>query len=319
MADKSDSRIMITPEIRGLNRKRELEVSQYKDELNDLEAKSASVKQSLTMEKFSQEKETLEDKLRQQTYGLVSKKDFQARRLALEAERDLRQSKSNHDKLVSRNPELSLSIKKKKQKKEKVALSFSEDFGEEEDITPLPKKRFGKDPGVNTAFLPDKDREEKEAQERIRLREEFLAKQESLKNEKVSIAFEHWDGKGKQYEVETTKGASIKTFLKEVQKTIPEIRRLSADDLMLIKGDLILPHHYTFYDFIITNAKGRCGLLFDFDTKKGMALKMDGKQVDTRVPKVVERHWYEKNKHIYPQSRWENYDPEKKWENAYLR
>ena len=40
---------------------------------------------------------------------------------------------------------------------------------------------------------------------------------------------------------QTTKGASIKTFLKEVQKTIPEIRRLSGDDLMLIKGDLILP------------------------------------------------------------------------------
>ena len=30
--------------------------------------------------------------------------------------------------------------------------------------------------------------------------------------------------------------------------------------------------------------------------------------------KVVERHWYDKNKHIVPASRWEIYDPTKKWE-----
>ena len=27
--------------------------------------------------------------------------------------------------------------------------------------------------------------------------------------------------------------------------------------------------------------------------------------------KVVERHWYDKNKHIFPASRWEVYDPAK--------
>lgn len=25
--------------------------------------------------------------------------------------------------------------------------------------------------------------------------------------------------------------------------------------------------------------------------------------------KIVERHWYERNKHIFPASRWEVYDP----------
>lgn len=28
-----------------------------------------------------------------------------------------------------------------------------------------------------------------------------------------------------------------------------------------------------------------------------------------RSGKVVERRWYEKNKHIFPASRWEHYDP----------
>ena len=30
--------------------------------------------------------------------------------------------------------------------------------------------------------------------------------------------------------------------------------------------------------------------------------------------KVVDRHWYDRNKHIFPASRWEVYDPEKVWD-----
>ena len=36
--------------------------------------------------------------------------------------------------------------------------------------------------------------------------------------------------------------------------------------------------------------------------------------VQSHAGKVVERHWYDKNKHIFPASRWEIYDPTKKWE-----
>ena len=35
--------------------------------------------------------------------------------------------------------------------------------------------------------------------------------------------------------------------------------------------------------------------------------------------KVVLRSWYERNKHIFPASRWEPYDPEKKWEKYTVR
>lgn len=30
--------------------------------------------------------------------------------------------------------------------------------------------------------------------------------------------------------------------------------------------------------------------------------------------KVVDRHWYNRNKHIFPASRWEVYDPDKNYE-----
>jgi protein FAM50 len=33
--------------------------------------------------------------------------------------------------------------------------------------------------------------------------------------------------------------------------------------------------------------------------------------------KVVERRWYERNKHIFPASRWEIYDPSTQRDNTY--
>lgn len=36
--------------------------------------------------------------------------------------------------------------------------------------------------------------------------------------------------------------------------------------------------------------------------------------LQSHAGKVVERHWYEKNKHIFPASRWEIYDPTRQWE-----
>ncbi len=30
--------------------------------------------------------------------------------------------------------------------------------------------------------------------------------------------------------------------------------------------------------------------------------------------KVVDRHWYNRNKHIFPASRWEVFDPDKNYE-----
>ena len=36
--------------------------------------------------------------------------------------------------------------------------------------------------------------------------------------------------------------------------------------------------------------------------------------LQSHAGKVVLRSWYERNKHIFPASRWEPYDPEKKWD-----
>lgn len=41
--------------------------------------------------------------------------------------------------------------------------------------------------------------------------------------------------------------------------------------------------------------------------------------LQSHAGKVVLRSWYEKNKHIFPASRWEPYDPEKKWDKYTVR
>lgn len=37
-----------------------------------------------------------------------------------------------------------------------------------------------------------------------------------------------------------------------LRKEFTELRAVSGDQLMYVKEDLIIPHHYTFYDFIVT-------------------------------------------------------------------
>ena len=39
--------------------------------------------------------------------------------------------------------------------------------------------------------------------------------------------------------------------------------------------------------------------------------ELEGFNDDPSQLKVVDRRWYEKNKHIYPASMWEEFDPEK--------
>ena len=69
---------------------------------------------------------------------------------------------------------------------------------------------------------------------------------------------------------------------------------------------LVLQHH-TFYDFIINKARGKSGPLFNFDVHDDVRLLADAtlEKDESHAGKVVERSWYQRNKHIFPASRWE--------------
>jgi protein FAM50 len=179
-------------------------------------------------------------------------------------------------------------------------------------------KGMKKNPAVDTSFLPDKARDEQAAAERIRLELEWKDRQELVKQERLQITYSYWDGSGHRKECKCCKGDTIGDFLEQVRKDLcgsfKELNSVAADALLYVKEDLIIPQDLTFYDLIATKARGKSGPLFHFDVHDDVRVGA----IDTRIEKdeshpgkVVERRWYERNKHIFPASRWELYDPVK--------
>lgn len=173
---------------------------------------------------------------------------------------------------------------------------------------------------VDTSFLPDREREEEERLLREKLAAEWRERQQKSKEEEIEITFSYWDGSGHRRVVRMKKGNSIYQFLQAcletLRKDFNELRSVSADQLMYVKEDLIIPHHHTFYDFIVTKARGKSGPLFSFDVHDDVRLIADAtvEKDESHAGKVLLRSWYERNKHIFPASRWEPYDPTRSYE-----
>jgi protein FAM50 len=211
-------------------------------------------------------------------------------------------------------------VKKKEKQKKKQMCSLSFAGGEEEELLGeenIASTGLTKDPHVDTSFLPDKQREQQYEAERQRWKAEWLAAQKQMKEEKLEITYSYWDGTGHRRTVVVKKGDTVGEFLALVRRDLAkDFRELQTakGDLMYVKEDLILPHDITFYDLIVTKARGKSGPLFHFDVHEDIRIGA----VDSRVEKdeshpgkVVERKWYDRNKHIFPASRWEIFDPDK--------
>lgn len=203
----------------------------------------------------------------------------------------------------------------------------------------------------------------KESHVREQLRKEFLAMQERVKATEVLIPFVFYDGTsvpGGRCKIK--KGEHIWLFLDQSRKVGAELgvgggdrsrrewARVGVDDLMFVRGDLILPHHYDFYYFLVNKVQGHNGLLFDFspeptagtpahlDTNGAIPRdfnplvrpgkkkdqtgtvnnnNLEGANDDPNLTKVVDRRWYEKNKHIYPASLWTEYDSTKDYSSGF--
>ncbi|GAA6038519.1 hypothetical protein JCM8097_004609 [Rhodosporidiobolus ruineniae] len=273
-------------------------------------------------DRFTSKTDDVQETLKKSTYGLVQLSDFKETREKLEEQARKEAAGTAERKDEAPKP------KKKKKDKGKVKLSFDDDGeGEEEsfssatkgkksadeDEAPASKKpKLGKNPTVDTHFLPDREREEAERQERDELRKKWLKMQEDMKLEPVEITYSYWDGSGHRKVVTCKKGDTIAQFLDKCRQQFPELRAVSVDNLMYIKEDLIIPHHYTFYDFIINKYRGKSGPMFNFDVHDDVRLTHDAKieKDESHAGKVIERSWYNRNKHIFPASRWELFNPD---------
>jgi protein FAM50 len=118
----------------------------------------------------------------------------------------------------------------------------------------VPKRKLG--PNVSVAFKPKvltKSALLKEAQTREQLRKEFLAVQETVKATEIVIPFVFYDGTnipGGACRVK--KGDHVWFFLDKARKVGAELgvggdnarkswARISVDDLMLVRGEIIVP------------------------------------------------------------------------------
>lgn len=221
-------------------------MEEYERQKADLAKESERLTNSLkASERFTSNKESVEESLKRQTVGLVSAEDFKRKREELEEikRREAAQTLEIRDR--ERGDGVGRSGKrksdggkdgiggKKKSKKAKPMLSFAADDEEEEEPavgakangsaakhvesngkskhlpeapTSSDKKRLIKNPGVDTSFLPDRHREEEERRIREQLRQEWLKKQEEIKDEEIEITYSYWDGSGHRKTVKVSSG-----------------------------------------------------------------------------------------------------------------
>lgn len=227
----------------------------------------------------------------------------------------------------------------------------------------------------------------REAAEREALRKEFLALQEGVKSAEIAVPFVFYDGTNTPGgTVRVRKGEFVWVFLDKSRKLGADLgvggerkinvrrewARVGVDDLLLVRGTMIIPHvsgdrqklvyclswreplanfcvfsnaqHYEFYFFIMNKTTGPGNVrLFNYsaevptpktrspnddsDTpppvnplssaRGGISRDvadistLEGVNDDPSFTKVVDRRWYERNKHIYPASVWQEFDPEK--------
>ncbi|XP_050235012.1 protein XAP5 CIRCADIAN TIMEKEEPER isoform X2 [Mercurialis annua] len=305
--------------IRRLEKQREAE----RRKIQELKTKSASDKGQPGLLQFgSSTSEILETAFKKETVGLVTREQYVEKRVNIQTKFE-EEEKEKLLKLRQEEEELQLAKRKKRKIKGNSRLSFSEDFedgSDEEDGSTEIRGKFGKDPTVETSFLPDSGREAEEEAERERLRKQWLREQEQIRNEPLQITYSYWDGAGHRRVLQVRKGDAIGEFLRAVQQQLApefrEIRTTSVENLLYVKEDLIIPHQHSFYELIVNKARGKSGPLFHFDVHEDVRTTADAtiEKDESHAGKVVERHWYEKNKHIFPASRWEIYDPTRKWE-----
>jgi len=144
-----------------------------------------------------------------------------------------------------------------------------------------------------------------------KLKEEWKQEQERIKNQIIEVTYSFYDGTGHRRMLKVKKGTTISQFLEAVRQEFHELRGLSSEHLLFIKEDVIIPQDYSFYDLIITKARGKSGPLWNWDVHEDVRVLSDAtkEKDESHAAKVVERRWYERNKHIFPASRWEVYDP----------
>eukprot|EP00252_Welwitschia_mirabilis_P023981 TRINITY_DN693_c0_g1_i1.p1 TRINITY_DN693_c0_g1~~TRINITY_DN693_c0_g1_i1.p1 ORF type:complete len:292 (-),score=66.58 TRINITY_DN693_c0_g1_i1:696-1571(-) len=254
--------------IRRLEKQREVE----RRRIQELKNKSSGGQTGL-LQFGSSTSEILENAFRKETVGLVTREQYVEKRVNIRSKVE-EEEKEKLQKLQQEEEELEKQKRKKRRAKAPARLSFVDDMEDTDEDSEaadniVKKSKLGKDPTVETSFLPDREREAEEQKERERLRQQWLEEQKRIKNEPLEITYSYWDGAGHRRVIQVRKGDTIADFLRAVQQQLAsefrEIRTASVENLLYVKEDLIIPHQHSFYELIVNKARGKSGPLFHFD------------------------------------------------------
>ncbi|KAI2641266.1 XAP5, circadian clock regulator-domain-containing protein [Xylaria nigripes] len=325
--------------------------------------------------RFTSQNKTTQERISSNTVGLVALSDFRKRRAEVleQQEREAREAASSTsvpDRSSTSTPDNATNSapppkKKKKRKVGGAKLSFGDEEEEEtdekeavsrkttpagEDSSEKAKNKFKVNTSLSVVPRPvTKSALRRETAERETLRREFLERQELVKATKIALPFVFYDGSNiTGGTVHVKKGDFVWQFLDKSRKVGADLgvgekanarrawARVGVDDLMMVRNNVIIPHHYDFLFFIMNKTKGPNGTaLFNYDTdapkphaepiisNDTAALTTveppEGTSDDPTITKVVDRRWYSRNKHIYPASMWQDFDPEKDYQKEIRR
>lgn len=136
--------------------------------------------------------------------------------------------------------------------------------GDEETGSKPKRSKLGKDPTVNTSFLPDREREEQARIEEERKREEWEKRQQEIKAETVELQFAYFDGLSHLGSVTVRKGEPIFNFIDKAKQGFSAIRDIATERLVFAKDDIIIPAELSLYYFQAHEIKSKYGPLFEF-------------------------------------------------------
>ena len=268
-----------------------------------------------------------------QSVGLLTREEYAKKQEKVREE--LERERERKEKLKREKRERRKAKENERKKKEKNLLSFNEDDDddekeeeeeekeeeeEREDDEAREKKKLTKSVGMNpdadTSYVPNAQNERMKEERALReqLAKEFLEKKEKQMEENLTVTFSYWSGGGGRRSVTVKQKDTVRTFLKVAMKDLEdefrELNKLSPESMMYVKEDCIIPHELTFYELISRKARGKSGPLFRFDDKEDVRLVADAtvEKEDSHPGKIFHRSWYDKNKHIFPASRWEVFD-----------
>ncbi|XGW02202.1 hypothetical protein V3C99_014333 [Haemonchus contortus] len=302
-----------------LSKKRERAKEDIEQQLKKIEEESTKRAAGISS-KFTANYDAVEEHLKTKTVGLVTLDEMREKQKDVIHDREETVVRGESSKLQKADGHGAGSTSDGKVAQKRVlSFAFEDEEEEEEDVPVITKKRLGMDPTIDTSFLPDKDREAEIEKKKVELAAIWRAQQEREKNEEITVAFAYWDGSSHRKNLKVKKGHTISQFLtwaiEVLKKEFTELKTSVAENLMFVKEDLIIPHFYTFQDFIVTKAMGKTGPLYEFDAAGDVRIRQDAALDcgEAHPAKVVLRSWYEKNKHIYPASRWEPFVPNKKY------